>query len=87
MLEETQGKLDRYREVLNTRILLKLDFYTLQQIESYSQLDQKIKDLAITLNEGRKIYKQVLATHTTVIKEHIDRRLNDRAYKEIKLRD
>ncbi|KAL8918399.1 MAG: hypothetical protein Q9208_007369 [Pyrenodesmia sp. 3 TL-2023] len=86
-LADTQGKLDRYREVLNTRILSKLDFHALQQIESYNTLDQKVKDLAVALSEGRNIYEQVLATHTTTIKEHIDRRFHDRAHEEAKLRN
>ncbi|KAL8752006.1 MAG: hypothetical protein Q9184_005877 [Pyrenodesmia sp. 2 TL-2023] len=86
-LAEIQVKLDRYREVLNTRILSKLDFHALQQIESYNRLDQKVKDLAVALSEGRNTYEQVLATHTTVIKDHIDRRLNDRADEEAKLRN
>lgn len=86
-LAETQVKIDRYREVLNTRILSKLDFHALQQIESYNKLDQKVKDLAVALSEGRNTYEQVLATHTIVIKEHIDRRLNDRAHEETKLRN
>ncbi|KAI4262467.1 MAG: hypothetical protein L6R42_002358 [Xanthoria sp. 1 TBL-2021] len=86
-LADTQDKLDRYREVLNTRILSKLDFHALQQIESYNRLDQTIKDLAVALSEGRNTYEQLLATHTTVIKEHIDRRLEDKAHEEAKLRN
>ena len=75
-----------YREVLNTRILSKLDYHALQQIESYSKLDQKVQDLAIALSEGRNTYGQLLATHTTVINEHIDRRFDDKAHEEAKLR-
>lgn len=86
-LADTQDKLDRYREVLNTRILSKLDFHALQQIESYNKLDQTVKDLAVALSEGRITYEQLLATHTTVIKEHIDRRLDEKAHEEAKLRN
>lgn len=86
-LADTQGKLDRYREVLNTRILSKLDLHALQQIESYNRLDQTVKDLALALSEGRNTYEQLLATHTTVIKEHIDRRFDDNEREEAKLRN
>ncbi|KAI4224688.1 MAG: hypothetical protein LQ349_007192 [Xanthoria aureola] len=85
-LAAAEGKLTLYREVLNTRILSKLDYHALQQIESYSKLDQKVQDLAVALSEGRNTYEQLLATHTTVIKEHIDRRLDDMAHEEAKLR-
>ncbi|KAL9630955.1 MAG: hypothetical protein Q9204_004464 [Flavoplaca sp. TL-2023a] len=85
-LTETQAKLDSYREMLNTRILSKLDYHALQQSESYDKLDQKVQDLAIALSEGRNTYEQVLATHTTDIKAHIDRRFNDKADEEGKLR-
>ena len=85
-LAAAEGKLTLYREVLNTRILSKLDYHALQQIGSYSKLDQKVQDLAVALSEGRNTYEQLLATHTTVIKEHIDRRLDDMAHEEAKLR-
>ncbi|KAL8939359.1 MAG: hypothetical protein Q9216_003398 [Gyalolechia sp. 2 TL-2023] len=85
-LAQLQGRLDRYREILNTRILSKLDSHALQQIESYNKLDQSIKDLAVGLSEGRNTYEQLLATHTTVIQEHIDRRFDAKAHEEAMLR-
>ena len=96
-LEDTQGKLNMYREVLNTRILSKLDYHALTQIESHNKLDQKVQDLAFALSRGRNTYEQLLATHTTainehisthttVIHEHIDRRFDDKAHEEAKLR-
>ena len=85
-LTETQAKLDNYREILNTRILSRLDYHALQQSESYKNLDQKVQDLAVALSEGRNTYEEVLATHTTDIKAHIDRRFNDKADKEAKFR-
>ncbi|KAL8893373.1 MAG: hypothetical protein Q9192_005333 [Flavoplaca navasiana] len=85
-LTETQAKLDSYREILNTRILSKLDYHALQQNESYNKLDQKVQGLAIALSEGRNTYEQLLATHTTDIKAHIDRRFNDKADEDAKLR-
>ncbi|KAL8893610.1 MAG: hypothetical protein Q9192_005099 [Flavoplaca navasiana] len=85
-LTETQAKLDSYREILNTRILSKLDCHALQESDSYNKLDQKVLDLAVALSEGRNTYEQVLATHTTDIKEHIDRRFSQKADEEAKLR-
>lgn len=85
-LAETQAKLDSYREILNTRILSKLDYHALQQSESYNKLDQKVQDLAVALSEGRVMYEHVLATHTLDIKAHIDRRYNEKADEEAKLK-
>ena len=82
-----------YREILNTRILSKLDYHALQQNESLDKLDQKVQDLVVALTEGRNTYEQLLATHlathlatqTTVITDHFDRRLDDKAHEEAKL--
>ena len=75
-----------YREILNTRILSKLDYHALQQNESLDKLDQKVQDLVVALTEGRNTYEQLLATHITVINEHIDRRFDNNAHEEAKLR-
>ncbi|KAL8885000.1 MAG: hypothetical protein Q9215_007073 [Flavoplaca cf. flavocitrina] len=85
-LAETQAKLDSYREILNMCILSKLDYHALQQSDFYNKLNQKVQDLAVALSEGRNTYEQVLATHNIDIKAHIDRRFNDKADKEAKLR-
>ena len=96
-LADTQGKLNIYREVLNTRILSKLDYHAVQQDKSHDKLDQKVQDLAVALSEGRNTYEKLVATHTTLIKEHItthttvinehiDRRFDDKAHEEAKLR-
>lgn len=78
-----------YREILNTRILSKLDYHAFQQKESLDKLDQKVQDLVVALTEGRNTYEQLLATHlatqTTVITDHFDRRLDDKAHEEAKL--
>ncbi|CAL8584627.1 hypothetical protein XPA_010214 [Xanthoria parietina] len=92
-LADTQGKLEMYREIFNTRILSKLDYHALQQKESLDKLDQKVQDLVVALTEGRNTYEQLLATHlathlatqTTVITDHFDRRLDDKAHEEAKL--
>ncbi|KAL8669850.1 MAG: hypothetical protein Q9168_005579 [Polycauliona sp. 1 TL-2023] len=86
-LAETHSKLDRYREILNTRILSKLDYHALQQVESYSQLDKKVQDLAVALSKGQNTYEQLLAIHTIDIKGHIDSRFDDKAHEEARLRD
>ncbi|KAI4169210.1 MAG: hypothetical protein LQ343_005872 [Gyalolechia ehrenbergii] len=81
-LAQTQDKLEKFREVLNTRILLKLDFHALQQIDTSNKLDQNVKDLAVALSEGRNTYEQLLATQTTVLQKHVDRRFNDKTHEE-----
>jgi len=79
---ETEKKLERYQNILNTRVLSKLDAHAIQQIEQFRTLGQSVRDLALTLSQGRNTVAQLLADQTVVIQEHIDRRFDDQAYEE-----
>lgn len=81
-IAETEKKLEKYQNILNTRILSKLDAQSIQQIEQSRSIDQSVKDLAMALRKGRNSVAQLLADQTVIIQEHVDRRFDDRAYKE-----
>lgn len=81
-LTETRKKLEGYRDVLITRILAKLDFHALQQIEHFGMLDQNIRDLAVTLSEGPNAVQRLLVDQTITIQKHIDRRNDEKANDE-----
>ncbi|KAL8827522.1 MAG: hypothetical protein Q9191_003134 [Dirinaria sp. TL-2023a] len=81
-LTESQEKLDKYQNVLNTRILSKLDTHAIQQIGELQTLDQSVKDLALALSQGFNTVTQLLAIETVPIKQHIDRRFEDQAHSE-----
>lgn len=81
IIAETEKKLEKYQNILNTRILSKLDAQSIQQIEQSRTVDQSVRDLAIALREGRNTVAQLLADQTVIIQEHVDRRFDDQAYK------
>jgi len=81
IIAETEKKLEKYQNILNTRILSKLDAQAIQQIEKSRTIDQSVRDLAIALRQGRNTVTQLFADQTVVIQEHIDRRFDDQAYK------
>jgi len=82
IIAETEKKLEKYQNILNTRILSKLDAEAILQIGQSRKLEQSVRDLATALSQGRNTVAQLLADQTVVIQKHIDRRLDDQAYKE-----
>jgi len=81
IIAETEKKLEKYQNILNTRILSKLDAQSIQQFEEFRTIDQSVKDLALALRQGRNTVAQLLADQTVIIQEHVDRRFHDQAYK------
>ena len=85
-LTETEAKLQKYQTILNTRILSRLDVHAIWQIEKSQQLDQRVKNLAQALAEGRNTVKQLLSDQTGIIEGHIDRQFVNQAQREAKQR-
>ena len=81
-LTETEKKLEKYQSILNTRILSKLDAHAIRQTEQFDMLDQSVKVLADALSQGRNTVTQLLASQTTAISEHVDRRMSNQAHAE-----
>lgn len=82
-LAETEEKLEEYREILNTRILSKLDFHAVQQLEYTDKLHENLSRLVDAMNEGRGSYEKLLANQILAIKNHIDLRLQTKADDEV----
>ena len=81
-MQETEGRLRRYQDILNTSILSKLDAQAVQQGQNVQQLDQHVKNLAKALLEGRNTVKQLLSDQTDSIQGHIDHQFQDQARRE-----
>ena len=88
-LTETQKRLESYRDILNIRILSRLDFRTVLHDERFDKLDETIKKLVVALNEGRNTYAKLIADQTVNITTHIDLRHDQMNQKEAsrRLRD
>lgn len=85
-LAETQKKLESYRDILNIRILSRLDFRTVLHDRRFDTLDEMIKNLVIALNEGRNTYAKLIADQTVAITKHIDRRYDQLNQEEARRR-
>ena len=81
-LAEIQHRLERERNVFNTRILSKLDHHAVLQLQHLDEIDRNVRDLAVALSQGRNTFQQLLADQTIVIRNHVDRRLDDKANEE-----
>ena len=81
-LADIQEKLERERDVLNTRILSKLDHHAVLQLQHLDKIDQNVRDLAVALSQGRNTFQQLLADQTLLIQKHVDRRLDAKANEE-----
>lgn len=85
-LTEIQKKLERERDILNTRILTQLDHHAVLQLQHLGEVDQNVRDLAVALSQGRNTFQQILAEQTMLVQTHVDRRFEDKANEEEVLR-
>lgn len=82
MIAETEKKLEKYQQILDTRILSKLNSHSVQQIERFETLDQSVKDLALALSQGNNTVAQLLTNQAVTLRGHIDDRFDDQAHQE-----
>ncbi|KAL9593216.1 MAG: hypothetical protein Q9219_007641 [cf. Caloplaca sp. 3 TL-2023] len=73
-LKAKQDLLGKYKGVLDTRILLRLDTRALRQNQNTLGLDQRIQILAQALEQGHTTVDQLLAHHSRQIQDHIDKK-------------
>ena len=71
-VEGTQKKLERYQQILDTRILVRLDTRSLQQAEDFQRCDQNVRDLVTALNHCHKTVAQLLAYQGQTLRDRID---------------
>ena len=72
-LKEKQALLEKYQQVLDTRILLRLDSRSLKETQGFHTLDQDIRNLAMALEHGHRTFAQLLADQGQDLKKHIDK--------------
>ena len=72
-LKEKQALLEKYQQVLDTRILLRLDSHSLREMQSFHTLDHDVQQLAVALEQGHRTLAQLLANQGQELKEHIDK--------------
>ncbi|KAI4195786.1 MAG: hypothetical protein LQ350_006980 [Teloschistes chrysophthalmus] len=76
-LKEKQAKLGRYKQILDTRLLVRLDINLLKQSCDLGSLDRSVQDLAAKLESGLKTTDQLLADHGHQVMGHFDRRMDE----------
>ena len=81
-LKEKQALLEKYQQVLDTRVLLRLDARSLKENQSLDTLDQDVRNLAIALEQGHRTFAQLLADQSQDLKDHIDKGFEKQAQTE-----
>ena len=78
-LQDTQSKLERYKAILDTRILVQLSVHSFQQTNDLQCLDQNVREFVAALHQGQTTVVQLLASQGQAVLDHIDQRLDDHA--------
>ncbi len=78
-LTEKQGLLEKYRHVLDTRVLIRLDARSLKDTQDLKSLEQGVQSLALGLEQGHNTVAQLLADGNRQLKEHIDMKFDSHA--------
>lgn len=82
VIKEIEKKLGKYQDILNTRILSKLDAHAVQQNAKFETLDQNVKDLAIRLSQEHNAFAQSMTNQTVALRTQLDRRLDNQVHTE-----
>ncbi|CAL8581650.1 hypothetical protein XPA_007338 [Xanthoria parietina] len=78
-LTEKQELLEKYRRVLDTRVLIRLDARSLKDTQDLKSLEQGVQSLALGLEQGHNTVAQLLADGNRQLKEHIDMKFDSHA--------
>ncbi|KAI4198692.1 MAG: hypothetical protein LQ346_002712 [Caloplaca aetnensis] len=79
LLKEKQDLLDKYRRVLDTRILIRLDARTLKDTQDIQCLERGVQALALGLEQGHNTVAQLLVNHSQQIQDHLDTKFDRHA--------
>ncbi|KAI4146918.1 MAG: hypothetical protein L6R39_003290 [Caloplaca ligustica] len=79
LLKEKQDLLEKYRRILDTRILQRLDARSLNQKQDLEHLDSGVQGLLSALNKGHNTVAELIASHSRHIQDHITDTLETRA--------
>ncbi|KAF2230774.1 hypothetical protein EV356DRAFT_536139 [Viridothelium virens] len=77
-LKETQKKLENYREMLEFKILQRLDFRSLKLREDCRELDERVQRLIISLNDGHKSIEHIVTAENQLTQDSIIQFFKDR---------
>ena len=78
-LTEKQELLEKYRRVLDTGVLIRLDARSLKDTQDLQSLEQGVQSLALGLEKGHNTVAQLLADGNRQLKEHIDMKFDSHA--------
>lgn len=78
-LKEKQSLLNKYQDVLDTRLLMRLDTRALKQSYDVQVLERSVQELVKRLEDGHRTIEQLLADHTKTLQNHIDRKFETQA--------
>ncbi|KAL8807579.1 MAG: hypothetical protein Q9182_000563 [Xanthomendoza sp. 2 TL-2023] len=76
-LQQKQSDLKEYQQVLDTRILIRLDARSLKESHDIEALDQSVRDLALDVENGRTTFSQLLTNQTREIQDHVNFRFDE----------
>lgn len=79
LLTEKQELLEKYRRVLDTRILIRLDARSLNETQDIRSLEKGVQALVLGLEQGHVTVEQLLANHHRQLQEHIDMKFDSHA--------
>ncbi|KAI4267644.1 MAG: hypothetical protein L6R38_008160, partial [Xanthoria sp. 2 TBL-2021] len=79
LLKEKQDLLEKYRRVLDARILIRLDARSLRDTQDIKSLEQGVQALALGLQQGHNTVAQLLADRNSQLQEHIDMKFDSHA--------
>ncbi|KAL8795023.1 MAG: hypothetical protein Q9195_002471 [Heterodermia aff. obscurata] len=79
-IQKIETKLREYQDMLNTRILSKLDAHAVQQNAKFETLDQSIKDLANQLSQGHDAVVQSLNNQTVALRAQLGGKFDDQVH-------
>lgn len=77
-MKETQVKLDRHTQTLDTLILIRLDTRSLRNSQDLDTLDRDVRGLALRIEQGVNTTARLLADQASQILDHFDQRFDER---------
>ncbi|KAL8838532.1 MAG: hypothetical protein Q9170_002112 [Blastenia crenularia] len=79
LLKEKQELLEKYRRILDTRILVRLDARSLKDKQDIKNLDQGVQDLVLAVEQIRSTFKDLVTNEGQQIKDHFDDKFDNHA--------
>ncbi|KAL9027675.1 MAG: hypothetical protein Q9196_003840 [Gyalolechia fulgens] len=75
-LEEKRELLERYQNLVGTRIMMRLDARSLKEKHDIYQLDRRVQDLVSAVEQGQSTFAELLTKESRGIKDHVDKKFD-----------